>query len=436
MPVSPEHEHRLEQYVVSRGLVTEDELKEARRLLNRSENEGRGMSLTEALVRAGGLTESQARRVSAMVAAEPAAASAKPGEPAPPAQGTKDDGSLPKITVPGIQLIERIGRGSQAIVYKGRQVSVDRIVAVKVMLSKGARDPQARQRFVQEARAAAKLSHNNIVQAIDAGETQAGYPYFIQEFIDGTTVFDLLKDGGGPLPEGRALEIVIHIAEALAHAHSRGFIHRDVKPKNIMLTKEGVAKLADMGLARQVTDVDAEEVGKAFGTPYYIAPEQVLGSAKIDFRADIYSLGATFYEMLTGRPPFTAQTPQQVMQKHVTAPLTPPDHVNKNLSAGVSEVVEVMMAKRPDDRYKSTEDLLVDLRAVARGEPPRIARERVDRGDKWMEQLAEGKEVRQGDAEEPGPPPPPPPFAVNQLTIILIVALAVSVLLNIVQLFI
>ncbi|MCX5669985.1 MAG: serine/threonine-protein kinase [Planctomycetota bacterium] len=334
--------------------------------------------------------------------------------------------------MPGIQILEKVGRGSQAIVFRGRQVSVDRIVAVKVMLTKTARDPQARQRFVQEARAAAKLSHNNIVQAIDAGETPEGYPYFIQEFVDGTTVYDLLKERGGPLPEERALEIIIHMAEALAHAHSRGFIHRDVKPKNIMLTKEGLAKLADMGLARQVADVDVEELGKAFGTPYYIAPEQVVGSAKIDFRADIYSLGATFYEMLTGRPPFTAPTPQQVMQKHVTSPLIPPDHVNKALSAGVSEVVEVMMAKRPADRYKSTEDLLVDLRTVAGGQPPRIARERVDREDKWMESLAEGKGVREQEEESPTPPPLNP-FAVNQLTIILIVLLTVAILLHILR---
>ena len=420
--MAPDNEQRVEQYVIGRGLATEEELRDARRLLNQAEKEGRSMSLTEALVKAGGLTPSQARRILAQIEKEPAG----------PAAPASDDAALPKITVPGIQLLEKIGRGSQAIVYKGRQVSVDRIVAVKVLLSKAARDPQARQRFVQEARAAAKLSHNNIVQAIDAGETPEGFPYFVQEFIDGTTVYDLMKESGGPLPEERALEITTHIAEALVHAHSRGFIHRDVKPKNIMLTKEGVAKLADMGLARQVTEVDVDEIGKAFGTPYYIAPEQVVGSAKIDFRADIYSLGAAFYEMLTGRPPFTAATPQQVMQKHVTAALVPPDHVNKNLSAGVSEVVEVMMSKRPNDRYKSTEDLLVDLRAVAGGEPPRIACERVGKQDAWMEQLAEGKGVHEVEKESP-PPPPPSPFAVNQLTIILIALLAMAILLHILR---
>jgi len=403
MPASSEA--RFELYVLDRGLVTEDELKEARRLVAASAEQGKPVSLPLALVRTKALTENQARRVLSSL---------------------KEETASPTIQIPGIQLLEKLGRGSQAVVYKGRQLSVDRIVAVKVLLSRAARDPEMRRRFVQEARAAAQLSHNNIVQAIDAGESE-GYSYFIQEFVDGTTACDLLKERGGALEEERALEIVIHIAEALAHAHSRGFIHRDVKPKNIMLTKEGVAKLADMGLARHAGDAASalEEAGKAFGTPYYIAPEQVRGDPNIDFRADIYSLGATFYEMLTGRPPYNAPTPQQVMQKHITGTLVPPDHVNPNLSAGVSEVVEVMMSKRPKDRYDSTEDLLSDLRAVAGSLPPRIAREKVGMGSALLEGLASGEELKPVASE---PPPPPSPFAVNQLSIILIVALAVTVL--------
>ena len=407
MPPSPEQ--RFEQYVVDRGLVSDEELKTARRLLNQAEADGKPITISEALVRAGSLTVSQARRVM---------------------ESLKGETASPTLSIPGIQLMEKIGRGSQAVVYKGRQISVDRIVAVKILLSKVARDPESKRRFLQEARAAAKLSHNNIVQAIDAGESE-GYTYFIMEIVDPPrTVADVIKEAGGPLEENRALQIVLQIAEALAHAHSRGFIHRDVKPKNIMLTGEGVAKLADMGLARQRTEAGLEEAGKAFGTPYYIAPEQVLGSPDIDFRADIYSLGATFYEMVAGKPPFTAATPQQVMQKHVTAQLVPPDHVNPRLSAGVSEVIEVMMSRRPQDRYKSTEDLLVDLRSIARGEPPLIARERVGMQDSLLGSLASGENLK-------FPPPPAPaepssPFAPNRLAVILMVILAVSVLLNIV----
>jgi serine/threonine-protein kinase len=407
MPPSPEQ--RFEQYVVDRGLVSDEELKAARRLLNQAEIEGKSLRLSEALVQAGCLTANQAHRVM---------------------ESLKGETVSPALSIPGIQLMEKIGRGSQAVVYKGRQISVDRPVAVKILLSKVSRDPDSKRRFFQEARAAAKLSHNNIVQAIDAGECE-GYTYFIMEIVDPPrTVADALKEAGGPLPEKQAIQIVLNIADALAHAHSRGFIHRDVKPKNIMLTPEGIAKLADMGLARQLADSGLEEAGKAYGTPYYIAPEQVLGSPDIDFRADIYSLGATFYEMVAGKPPFTAATPHQVMQKHVTAQLVPPDHVNPKLSAGVSEVIEVMMSRRPQDRYKTTEDLLVDLHSIARGEPPRIARERVGMQDSLLGNLAGGHSIKEPPA--PRPAPPPNPFAPNPLAIILMVALAISILIIII----
>lgn len=408
--MSASSEVRFEQHIVENGLATEAELKEGRRLLNKAVMDGDVLTLPEALVKAGVLTRNQARRAQAAL---------------------KEETLSPKLKIPGVQLIERIGRGSQAIVYKARQLSVDRMVAVKVLLSEMARDPIMRERFIMEVRAAAKLAHNNIVQAYDAGETD-GYIYFIMELVDPPrTVADALKERSGPLDEDEAVRMIIQVTEALAHAHSRHFIHRDVKPRNIMLTADGVAKLADMGLARHIGEGTWDEIGKAFGTPYYIAPEQVRGDPRIDFRADVYSLGATFYETVTGRPPFTAQTPQQIMQKHVTAALTPPDHINPKLSSGISEVIEVMMSKRPGDRYNSTEDLLVDLRSVAKDEPPRIVREKVGMQTALMEGLAVGDEV---DQPKPEPPPPPPsPFAVNQLTVVLFVVIAISILIHILQ---
>lgn len=410
--MSPITEDRFEQYVLEHGLSTRDEVKEARRLLNKAAMDGQTLTVADALVQARCLTRNQARRVF---------------------EALKKETVSPNLTIPGVELIEKIGRGSQAIVYKGRQVSMDRIVAVKIMAADGGRDAAARERFLDEARAAARLSHNNIVQAYDAGESE-GRVYFLMELIDPPrTVADVLEQRHGPMTEQEAIRIIIQVTEALAHAHSRGFIHRDVKPKNIMVTADGVAKLADMGLARQIGDGTFEEIGKAFGTPYYIAPEQVVGNPDIDFRADIYSLGATFYEMLSGRPPFTAKRPQRIMQKHVKAQLVPPDHVNPALSSGVSEVVELMMSKRPEDRYRSTEDLLVDLRSVAAGEPPRIARERVGTQMDVIAGLAKGDGVThthdgrvmiQEDR----------PFAVNHLVIILLIVLAVLVLVNVLSL--
>jgi serine/threonine-protein kinase len=199
------------------------------------------------------------------------------------------------------------------------------------------------------------------------------------EYIEGKTLYDLMVEGR-TFSEAEALDITMQIAEALYHAHQKGLIHRDVKPKNIILTPQGAAKLTDLGLAREVNDKAAaeSEAGKAYGTPYYISPEQIRGDVDIDFRADIYSLGATMYHLLTGRPPFEADTPSAVMHKHLKEPLRPPDHLNTALSAGISEIIEVAMAKSRDDRYASTQDMLEDLRAIRGGQSPLHARRIVD----------------------------------------------------------
>src|SRR5205085_7961448 len=175
--------------------------------------------------------------------------------------------------------------------------------------------------------------------------------------------------------EAEAIDIVIQTAEALQHAHERGLIHRDVKPKNIMMNREGVAKLADMGLARATSDEEAAEAeaGKAFGTPYYSSPEQIRGEMTVGPPADIYSLGSTLYHVVTGNVPFDGKNPSAVMHKHLKADLAPPDHVNPKLSAGISEVIEMMMAKDPRKRYQTCKDLLVDLRALRESKVPPIA---------------------------------------------------------------
>ncbi|MHC4354984.1 MAG: serine/threonine-protein kinase, partial [Planctomycetota bacterium] len=194
-----------------------------------------------------------------------------------------------------------------------------------------------------------------------------------------------------------ALEIIVQVANALAHAHACSLIHRDVKPKNIMISNNGTVKLADMGLARATTDIEAaqSEAGKAYGTPYYIAPEQIRGKIDIDGRADIYGLGATLYHMLTGRVPFMAEDSADVMRKHLREKLVPPDHINTSLSAGVSEVVEIMMAKRKEDRYHNVEELLADLEALQNGRLPVQAHRRFDVS--MLEQLEEGDAVEVKD---------------------------------------
>jgi serine/threonine-protein kinase len=301
-------------------------------------------------------------------------------------------------TIPGYDVICLVGKGAMAKVYKARQQSLDRIVAVKVLPKKSGENPEFVERFYKEGRAAARLSHNNIVQAIDVGGTPDGLHYFVMEYVEGKTLYDMMipppAGDGHVFGEAETLDIIIQIADALAHSHARGLIHRDVKPKNIILTPSGVAKLTDLGLARAQDDNEAaqSEAGKAYGTPYYISPEQIRGDLDIDFRADIYSLGATMYHLVTGRPPFEADSPSAVMHKHLRTPLKPPDHVNPELSAGISEIIEVAMAKNRDERYASTEDMLEDLRAVRRGEQPTHAK-RVANLDTLAQLEEKGKTV-------------------------------------------
>jgi serine/threonine-protein kinase len=214
------------------------------------------------------------------------------------------------------------------------------------------------------------------------------------------------------------------MAQALQHAHRRGLIHRDVKPANIILTPERVAKLADLGMARETTDLERSraEKGMTIGTPFYISPEQIYPLEEIDGRADIYSLGATLYHMVTGQPPFPGTKVEEVLRAHLEQELTPPDHLNTSLSSGLGEVAELMMAKDRDQRYPSADDLILDLECLLNGRPPKLARERIEAGT--LKKLAEG-ETDEVDAALP------PEEAPDRIWIILLACLlAVSVLLN------
>ena len=296
--------------------------------------------------------------------------------------------SSKRFEIPGYQIIEKLGKGSMGIVFKARQASVDRIVAVKILLDALAQNKEFIKRFDREAKIAAKLSHNNIVNAIDAGEVN-GHHYFVMEYVEGSTIKDAL-DKNQAYDEKVALKIVMAVAEALKHAHQRGLIHRDIKPENVILTKDGNVKLADLGLARLTADEKwaMSEAGMAIGTPYYISPEQVRGQVDVDIRADIYSLGATLYHMVTGRVPYDGENPTEVMRKHVdkNTILVPPDHLNTNLSSGLGMVVETMMAKNRDNRYRNPDDLILDLKCLLQGDSPMIAGQKPD----TLAVLAEG----------------------------------------------
>jgi eukaryotic-like serine/threonine-protein kinase len=334
--------------------------------------------------------------------------------------------------IPGYEILGQLGKGAMATVYKARQLSLDRIVAVKILPKKMNESRDFVERFYKEGRAAARLSHNNIVQAIDVGESPEGLHYFVMEYLEGKTLYDMMAPPpageGHKFTEDEALDISIQIADALAHAHQRGLIHRDVKPKNIMLTPLGVAKLTDLGLARETDDKAAaeSEAGKAYGTPYYISPEQIRGDVDIDFRADIYSLGATMYHLVTGRPPFEGDTPSAVMHKHLKEPLLPADHVNTELSSGFGEIIDVAMAKRREERYASTEELLEDLRAVRNHQSPMHSRRALD-----LDRLAQIEQTGQAVDIVPAPVVEVKPWQ-TPLVKILFWAIGVSLFINII----
>jgi eukaryotic-like serine/threonine-protein kinase len=349
----------VEKVVVDLGLATKSEMEFCREQQKQSSDPNQ-RSLTDLLVEHNFITANQAKRIRAQM-------------------DERRSGQIP-----GYHVIAKVGKGAMAVVYKARQISLDRIVAIKVLPKRLSENPDFVERFYKEGKAAARLAHNNIVQAIDVGSTQDNYHYFVMEFVEGKTLYDIMATpphgDGKSFTEKEALDITGQIAEALAHAHLRGLVHRDVKPKNILLTPQGVAKLTDLGLARATDDKAAaeSEAGKAYGTPYYISPEQIRGEVDIDFRADIYSLGATLYHLVTGRPPFDGDTPSAVMHKHLKSALTPADHLNTSLSQGTAEIIEFCMSKKRSERYSSCEDLVEDLKLVREGRPPAHARHHVD----------------------------------------------------------
>jgi serine/threonine-protein kinase len=274
--------------------------------------------------------------------------------------------------VAGFQLLKRVGSGGMGTVYRAKQLSMDRIVAVKILKPNLARDRKFLERFKEEAKAAAKLNHPNVVQAIDAGEAE-GYFYFAMEFVDGETMHRLMLREG-LIDEKKGVQIALDIAHALSHAHLHGIVHRDIKPGNIMLAKEGLTKLCDLGLA-QLREVGADTSGRgpAVGTPYYISPEQAQGYQNVDCRSDIYSLGATLYRALAGCPAFDAPTRPEILEKHVHAPLPWPKDHNPALSDTICYIIAKMMMKKPEERYQTPDELAEDLERLKRGEPPKTA---------------------------------------------------------------
>ncbi|MGZ8711208.1 MAG: protein kinase domain-containing protein, partial [Thermoanaerobaculia bacterium] len=257
-------------------------------------------------------------------------------------------------------VVSQLGRGGMGVVYKGRDESLNRFVAIKVLTEKLSEDPTYLQRFVREAQAAASLSHPNVVQIYFTGQDDEGHPYFVMEYVAGRSLDQVLRSEGR-IDNPRASQLMLQAAHGLAAAHDLGIIHRDIKPANLMLDDRGVVKIADFGLA---LPADAEThltaTGMFVGTPGYLSPEQCAGE-KADHRTDIYALGVTYYMLLTGTPPFRGQSPLALMKQILDA--NPPDvtTVNPNVDPESRRILAKMIAKEREERYQTCHELVADL---------------------------------------------------------------------------
>ena len=258
------------------------------------------------------------------------------------------------------EIIQKVGNGGMAIVYKARDMVLNRFVAVKVLRDEFTTDEEFIKRFETEAQSAARLTHANIVSIYDVGVDNGIY-FIVMELIQGKTLKEIIVEEGGPLPWKWSINVAIQIASALEVAHRNNIIHRDIKPHNIIITEDGVAKVTDFGIAKAVSNSTITAFGKTIGSVHYFSPEHARGGYT-DAKSDLYSLGVVMYEMLTGRVPFDADTPVSVALKHMQETPEEPIEVNPNIPEAVNQIIMKALKKEPELRYQTATEMLEDLR--------------------------------------------------------------------------
>ena len=267
------------------------------------------------------------------------------------------------------QVTHLIARGGMAMVYRAHDTLLNRAVALKILYSELSEDPAFVERFRREAQAAANLSHPNIVPVFDWGEDEGTY-FIVMELVDGTSLAEVLRHTGSVSPS-RAAQIGAQVASALSFAHRAGVVHRDVKPGNILITREGQVKVTDFGIAQAVASEDhLAAAGSVMGTATYFSPEQAEGVA-VDGRSDVYSLGVVLFEMVVGRPPFVGDTPVDVSSQHVHSVVPSPSEFNPDVPHDLEAIIMEALGKSPHHRYQSADELRADLVRFTAGEPVR-----------------------------------------------------------------
>lgn len=263
------------------------------------------------------------------------------------------------------RILEQVGRGGMASVYKAYHEKLGRHIAIKIIHESMLQEEDAfRARFEREAQIVASLEHPNIVSVFEFNEHQ-GRPYLVMKFIEGKSLKEIMSERPLTLPE--ILSIMTAIAGAVAYAHQRGYLHRDIKPSNILLDEKQVPYLADFGLARIMNAADSTlSKEMVLGTPQYISPEQAQGNRPIDGRTDVYSIGVVLYEMIVGHVPFIADTPYAIIHKQIYQPVPRPSQINPEIPEGVEQVLLKALEKDPDQRYKTPVELMTALKKAVR----------------------------------------------------------------------
>jgi serine/threonine-protein kinase len=298
-----------------------------------------------------------------------------------------------QLALPGYQIIAQLGENETGPIFKAYQPMMERTVAIRFLREELGKDPAAVKAFLAQARAMAKLHHNNIISGYDAAEFQGKY-YVVMEYVDGLSVREILE-AELSLSEAETFRIILQVADALEHASKFGIVHRDIKPENIIVDKvTGVPKITNFAFAK-VEGVDSHK-GCAVGTPFYMSPEQAKGLADVDFSSDVYSLGATAYHMLTGQVPFGGSDPDEIMIKHITEPVPDPQSVDAEITVDTAKIVMRMMAKEPGGRYPSPAELIEDVRNV-------------------LQALEEKPEEDEGAEEEIQAPEQAPPLSAEEM---------------------
>jgi len=367
-----------EQLAVENGLVTEIQVQECLAVQGVARRDDREPdSVEQIMISKGYMSEEEVRAIKTAL-----------GRMSRDEEKEKGGSDAP-LRIGNYEIIGKIGDGGLGTVYKARQISMSRDVALKVLHKKWLTDEEFKKRFLLEARLAGRLSHQNLIQVYDVGRDRGIY-YFSMEFVDGETIEDQIEREG-PLEVATAIDFVIQVMRSIAYIKNFDIVHRDIKPGNMMVTRKGVVKLGDFGFVKSKLDPMIATEGEVLGTPDYISPEQAMGLDTIDWRSDEYSLGASLYHMVSGRPPYEGSG-SAVMRQHIKADLPDPRTINPKIPDAVVQILERMMAKDPTDRYQDTEQMFEDLELVKMGHDP--STHRLDAGKSTIIRAFKIEQVR------------------------------------------